>query len=801
MRKTLCFNNDWRFHLGDDSVLGNEAIDWSPVTLPHDWSVNYPLDENNATGGGGGFAVTGIGWYQKTFDVPQEILDKKVELRFDGVYMDSTVYLNGERIGGWEYGYSSFFINLTGKVKAKNNQLYVRVDNSCQPNSRWYSGSGIYRDVYLVITDFVHVAHYGVFAHTALPTYNGMQPFANLKNSAGLNIRTEIDNETDEVKRIGVHHILLDADGQQVLTAGAAIQLKPHESGTCVVAPAVSNPNLWTVENPYLYTLHTIIEDNSTVMDEVDTRIGIRTATFDCDKGFLLNGERVKIKGMCLHHDCGLTGAVGYRETWIRRLTMLKDMGCNGIRCAHNPPSPEFLDLCDEMGFLVMDEAFDEWMLTKDKKNNFYSQQLAYGYSQHFSNHWQDDLGGMLRRDRNHPSVVLWSIGNEIPEQSSIVGVELAKALVDLCHKMDPTRMVTSACDCVAASTNTTLREFEEALDVVGYNYVDRWRERAETQYDEDRKLFPKRCFIGSENSSAGGERGIYELREGLFPERTEYKILTHHHEWLWRYMVSRDFVAGDYLWTGVDYLGECRWPRRGSSSAPIDTAGYPKDTYYYFRSIWNTEDTTLHIVPHWNWNGKEGEYMQVVVYTNCDQVDLYVNDKKVGTKACGAPYFGATKLWNDRPKKNTTTHDLHLSFDVMYEPGTLRAVGYKDGEVVVEKVVTTTGEPVALKAIADRTVMKVNGVAHIDISTVDSQGRHVPTATPMIGCEIVSGPARFVGMDGGDMCDLTVYNEGERRMFSGKLLAMIYADAPGEIVVKISSEDMEPVYVNVKAE
>ena len=791
------FNHDWLFVLDDNPAYSMPSCDdsqWRSLKVPHDWSNEYPLDEMNRTGGGGGYAVAGTGWYRKHFSYDPAYTGKIISVLFEGVYMDSRIYLNGVEIGHNGYGYSSFSVDLTNALKPGENVLAVRVDNSRQPNSRWYTGSGIYRNVWLDVTAPVHMTQWGVFcAVSNLYKENTL---------AALQIQANITNENDRVVNTGVIHKLYDAEGNLVLQTGTALQLEAGENGNTMVRPSLENPHLWTDTDPYLYTLVSTVLWDEEEVDEVSMKVGLRTATFDCDRGFLLNGEAVKIKGMCVHHDCGLTGAVGYRETWERRLKKLKDMGCNGIRCAHNPPSVELLDLCDELGFLVMDEAFDEWLLTKDKNNNYYSQNFAYGSSQYFDKHAEEIMVMMLHRDRNHPSVVIWSIGNEIPEQAAKHGPAIAKWLQDICHREDSTRMVTSACDnIVAAPPSTTLREFEEVLDVVGYNYVDRWRERAETQYDEDRKLYPKRRFIGTENASAGGDRGLYEPRDPNRWFRHDYRTATLKHEWLWRYLVSRDFVAGDYLWTGIDYLGECRWPSRGAGSGPIDSAGFPKDPYYYFRSVWNKEDLTLHIVPHWNWEGQEGEYKQVIVYTNCEEVDLYINDRKVGTKACGAPYYGATKAWNDRPDVHPTTHDLHLTFDVVYEPGTLRAVGYKNGEIAMETVVQTTGEPAALCAAADRQVVAVDGVCHIDISTVDAEGRHVPTATPMVRCEVVSGPAHVVGMDAGDMMDLSMYGESERRMFSGWLMAMIYADAPGDIRVKITSEDMEPVYVDIRSE
>ncbi len=791
------FNHHWQFNLDDDPAYRLPDYDdsqWRSVRLPHDWSIEYPPDEKSPCGSGGGYAVAGIGWYRKHFTCDPAYDGKIVSVLFDGIYMDSRIYLNGIEVGSNGYGYSSFSVDLTAALRPGDNVLAIRVDNSRQPNSRWYTGSGIYRNVWLNVTEPVHINQWGVFCSVG-------NLFRDNK-LAIIRIMAEISNESDHAVNSGVIHRLYDAQGKQVLTAGTALQLEANEQGTAMTYPGLDNPHLWTDTDPYLYTLKsTVLVDNEPV-DEVSMKVGLRTATFDCDKGFLLNGTSVKIKGMCVHHDCGLTGAVGYRETWERRLRALKDMGCNGIRCAHNPPSVELLDLCDELGFLVMDEAFDEWMLTKDKNRNYYSTNFAYGSSQYFDQHAEKIMTMMLRRDRNHPSVVIWSIGNEIPEQSADNGPAIAEWLQDICHREDPTRMVTAACDnIVAPPPGTTLREFEEVLDVVGYNYVDRWRERAETQYDEDRHLYPKRRFIGTENASVGGDRGLYEPRDLSRWYRYNYRTASLKHEWLWRYMASREFVAGDYLWTGIDYLGESGWPRRGSVSGPIDSAGFPKDGYYYFRSIWNRDDLTLHIVPHWNRMGEEGEYQQVIVYTNCEKVDLYINDRKVGTKACGAPYYGATRVWNERPAVSPTTHDLHLSFDVVYEPGTLRAVGYKNGEVAMETIVETTGEAVALKATADRSVMNTDGVAHIDISTIDLQGRHVPTATPLVRCEVVSGPGRLIGMDAGDMYDLTLYGASERRMFSGWLMAMIYAEEPGDIRVQISSEGMEPIYVTIKAQ
>lgn len=796
LRKKILFNLDWLFQNGDDADGENPLLrdeDWKKVKLPHDWSMDYPIDEGKAAGSGGGYAYTGIGWYRKHFQYSMNFEGRCVSLMFDGVYMDSTVFLNGQKVGWCGYGYSSFSVDLTGHLKEGSNVLAVRVNNSLQPNSRWYTGSGIYRNVWLETFEKVHVAEWGIFCHT-----DRLSPE---HQHASLHIKARLLNESAGSIHASILHRIFDQAGNLVSFSGTPIFLEAGASGESATKPGIQNPHLWTDSEPYLYTLESTVEVNDVAVDRVVTKIGIRTAAFDCDKGFLLNGEAVKIKGMCVHHDCGLTGAVGYRQTWERRLRVLKEMGCNGIRCAHNPPAPELLDLCDELGFLVMDEAFDEWMLTKDKNQNYYSEKTAYGSSPFFDQYGEEELITMLHRDRNHPSIILWSIGNEIPEQSTSEGIRILRRLRDICHREDPSRMVTSACDnIVAAGPISTRREFENELDVVGYNYVARWRERAETLYDEDRRLFPDRRFCGSENPSVGGFRGIYKMLEGLpdYLKRFSYVTASLQHEWLWRYTASRDFVAGDYLWTGIDYLGEAGWPLRGAACGPIDTAGFVKDSYYYFRSIWNNKKITLHLLPHWNWTGDEGEFKQVIAYTNCDEVKLFINGRLVGTKSFSCPKYGCRNAWND-PIKYETTNDLHLTWDVPYEAGELKAVGYVNGEVAAEYVVRTTGKPVSLRALADSQIIVPNGIAHIEISMVDRNNLPVPDANPMIHCE-VDGPAHLVGMDSGDLMDPTMYSCPDRRMFSGLLMAMIYADGPGEIGVRFSSDGMKEITVCLEA-
>ncbi len=777
MRDTTLFNDNWLFFLGDGRYEGCGALedDFREVTLPHDWAMDYPLLEDAPTGGGGGFGASGIGWYRKHVDMKKPAESEKVELYFEGIYMDSSVYVNGEYAGGHGYGYSSFYVDITDYLRDGDNLIAVRVNNSLQPNSRWYSGSGIYRDVYLVKTGMVHFGYFGIRACT-----NGIY-FE--QNEAALQIRSLVANESGGEVHTGIIHRLYDAAGEMVSSSGIALSLNPGEENDAMVRPTVVAPHLWTDEDPYLYRLVSTLYVDGEAVDEVTNRIGIRTAVFDAKKGFLLNGKQVKIKGMCVHHDCGITGAVGFEESWRRRLLTLRDMGCNGIRCSHNPPVPVLLDLCDELGFLVMDEVFDEWLLAKNKTHNYYSESLAYGSSMFFSAHADEDTTTMIRRDFNHPSVVIWSIGNEIPEQSSIDGVKIAKMLVDICHREDSSRQVTSACDNIAAvEPIRTLREFENALDVVGYNYAGRWRERAETFYDEDHELYPDRPLVGTENGSAGGERGVYD-GSGRFGD---YSLASFRHEALWRYPESHAFVSGDYLWTGIDYLGETRWPSRGAACGPIDSAGFKKDTFYYFRSIWNKKVWTLHIAPQWNFKGQEGQYKTVVVYTNCEEVKLFINDRFVAKRGLSCPRYGAKNNWFEGFDRKATTNDLHLTFDVVYEPGTLRAEGYVGGELVMTDIVETTGKAEKLLAEVCEKEISVGRIAQIELSTEDAEGRFVPDVNETVKVS-VDGPATLLGLDGGDMKDLTMYSQPERCMFSGRLLAVIRATDSG--LVKLSFE------------
>jgi beta-galactosidase len=492
-RQRLLMDAAWKFSQADTVGADKPGFNdgkWRVLDLPHDWSIESEFIQAAPTGGGGGYLPTGVGWYRKHFVLPKSALSKNVWIEFDGVYQNSDVWINGHHLGHYPNGYMSFYYDLTPHLKAGENIISVRVDNSLQPNTRFYSGSGIYRHVWLNIADPVHIAQWGTYITT---------PKAD-STSATVNVRTTIENKNAAVKEGVLRSLLLNAAGQEVgriespfsIVAGNATEVKQDLQ--------VASPSLWSVDDPTLYTLRSVILDKGKVIDETSSAFGIRDIRYDAKKGFLLNGKQVKMNGVCLHHDAGSVGAAVPEAMWVRRLTLLKEMGCNAIRTSHNPVAPEFLDLCDRMGFLVQDEIFDEWKGGKVK----------YGYSNYFDQWSQHDLVAFIRRDRNHPSVVMWSAGNEIGEQKQEKGHEILAPLIQTFHREDPTRPVTTGNDNIAADGGSTRLPFLQMLDIVGYNYVDRWHERRELFYSVDKQDHPEWLMVGTESVSISGVRGNY---------------------------------------------------------------------------------------------------------------------------------------------------------------------------------------------------------------------------------------------------------------------------------------------------
>jgi beta-galactosidase len=784
-RQRLLMDYGWRFTTGDPTgaeATGFDDARWRSVDLPHDWSIEGPYDSAAATTGRGGYLPTGVGWYRRTFTVPRAWRGRRVTIEFDGAYENSDVWINGHHLGRRPYGYISFHYDLTPHFVSGQNVVAVRVDNSHQPNSRWYSGSGIYRHVWLTVTDPLHVGSWGTFVTT--PEVDTAR--------AVVAVRSRVLNDDARDRRGTLRSAILDATGREVARGDESFTLAGGVGTTLDQRLHVNAPALWSLETPALHTLRTTVLDPSgRTVDELDTPFGIRQIAYDADRGFLLNGQRVKMLGVNLHHDGGPVGAAVPEAVWERRLTLLKGMGANAVRTAHNPPAPEFLDLCDRLGLLVMNEAFDEWTHGK----------VEHGYHRYFAEWAERDLADFMRRDRNHPSVVLWSLGNEIGEQHAPGGHEVLRRLVEIAHREDPTRPVTTGNDHIYADDGATTVAFMELLDVVGYNYVDRWHERRELYATQDRHTHPDWKFIGTESGAVRGTRGEHSLGPDPVRPQPDYTAGMIRAEQLWRFVALHDWFAGDFMWTGIDYLGESFWPRKNSTSGMLDLVGFPDDGYYFYQSRW-TSAPMIHLFPHWNWPGREGQLIPVLAYTNCDAVELYLNGRFLGEKRLEFPRQGTSGGWNsyERPPVFATTADLHLAWDVPYEPGVLRAVGKRQGTVLVTQEVRTAGEPAALRLSVDRGEIRsgIRDVAHVAVEVVDAQGTLVPTAGHLVRFT-VDGPARLLAVGNGNPSDHSSYQAGERRAFHGLLLAMVQSrEGTGRVRVTAQADGMAPASVDI---
>ena len=766
----LCL--DWEFALTDSLSLPSPDTAFSPVTLPHDWSITYPLSEDAPSCGSGGYARTGIGWYRKRLQI-ECAADEKLCLCFEGVYMNATVFLDGQEVLTHHYGYTPFSLPLLGGEK----EVLVRVDNSHQPNSRWYSGSGITRPVHLLHLPAVHLPLLGVYA-TQRQTDTGAEITIHVED-AGLS--TDLHLETE----------LLDRD-TCVATGEGPVSPEGLESTHTL---SLASPALWDTEHPHLYTCRVSLLLGDTVLDTVTFPIGIRFIAYTPSLGFLLNGQKVILRGVCLHHDGGCVGAAVPPAIWERRLMRLKEMGCNALRMSHNPPDPALLDLADRMGFLVMDEAFDEWAATKPKEagsNTHHSR----GYSEFYRDAWEEDLTAMIRRDRNHPCVIMYSIGNEVFEQVLPGGADLARKMAETCHRLDPTRPVTSACDQEKAEPRSTGDDFLSALDIVGVNYPDRWRERTETFFMEEKLEHPERIYLGTEDVSVGGPREDFRIDppESIWGPTAYYARMLKA-EKLWKFVRTRPWMVGDFMWTGVDYLGECFWPRRGSDAGVLDTCAYPKSGYYFYQSQWVKDRPVLFLAPHLNLPYAEGTIYPLVVYTNCFSVELFVDGKSYGTKAYEFPFQGMTQHWGhfDRPLAPITTSDLHLTWDVPYTRGEIVAVGRdSEGNEIARETLRPNGTPAGFVLSGAPSTLPADGrsVALIDLCLTDEKGQLVRDHDLPFTVHVENGT--LLGLDSGNLADLTPYPENTRTTYGGRLLAVVRAPrTPGKMEITFETESL----------
>ena len=782
-RQRQNFDADWLFVLGDSTQMSqvdyNDSY-WRRLNVPHDWAREGDFFVGNPSGAGGGALPGGIGWYRKHFEVKgEEVKREKFFLEFDGVYMNSTVYVNGQKVGFRPYGYSSFEYDITLYIKQGENVVAVRVDNSDQPNSRWYSGCGIYRHVWLTKTHPIHVKHWGVFVHDG---------------------KVEVDYENPTKQEVIVKNSLIDQSGKTVATTKDFSFDIPQ-----------SSLHMWSCEDPYIYKVRTQLIAGGKVVDEVETTTGFRDFKFDAKTGFWLNGKNFKINGVCEHHDFGCLGAALNEDALHRKLTKLKAMGVNSIRSSHNPPAPELLNMCDTMGLIVMDESFDMWRRKKTQND----------YARFFDEWHERDLTDLILRDRNHPSILMWSIGNEVLEQWSSAEADtltleqanlilnaghdastlakdgelsvqslLTQHLAEIVKRYDTSRLITAGCN--EPSPNNHLFK-SGAIDLIGFNYHHQW-------VKDVPQNFAGKPFIFSESVSALQTRGLY-----MMPSDTVYKApkewwlpytdpsymcsaydnmhasWSSTHEETWDVVKHNDFVGGQYIWTGFDYIGEPTpygFPARSSYFGIIDLAGFPKDTYYMYQSEW-TQNPMLHLFPHWNW--VPGDYIDMwCYYSGADEVELFINGKSQGVR----------RKTDHQPEgwKPGLCTEYHVGWRVTFDPGEVKAVSRKDGKVVCEQVIKTAGAPDHIRLSVD---YQGKTTTFITAEVVDKDGNLCPWADDEIHF-IYEGEGGILGTDNGCQTSMERFTSPKRKAFFGKCL--VVATGPGSITAK--SATLNPAWI-----
>ncbi len=770
-RSEILFNDGWRFFRGDSPGAEGPKFDdssWRLLDLPHDWSIedlpgtDSPFDPEAVSQVSGGFTTGGTGWYRKSFVLPYEVSGKRILIQFDGVYMNPEIWINGISLGNHPYGYTSFWFDITDHViYGKSNILAVKVRNE-GANSRWYSGSGIYRHVWLKLIDPVNIAQYGTYITTPIVE----------KDSAVVRVRTKVNNQSaDQLKVVVITRIL--SAGEEELTTNTMEQSVGKDSSyEFEQSLTISSPELWSTDAPTLYKAISEIYSKDILVDKVETLFGIRTIRFDAVNGFRLNGIQMKLKGGCYHHDNGPLGAKSYDRAEERRVELLKASGYNAIRCSHNPPSPAFLDACDRLGMLVIDESFDMW---KEKKN-------PYDYHLYFNDWWERDIENMVLRDRNHPSVIIWSIGNEIPNRHTPEVVEVAKMLGDRVRLLDPTRPVTSAVNDLKPDKDP----YFATLDIAGYNYASGGDHNKKTIYSDDHKRVPERIMAGLES---------YPLE--AFGA--------------WMDVIDNPYVIGDFVWTAWDYIGEASigwrgymqeknfFPWNSAFCGDIDICGWKRPQSFYRDALWMTNQLSLFVTPpvpsfepnpnrmswskwhwfdavsDWNWKGYENKLFEVSVYSSCEEAELFLNGKSLGKK----------------PTNRTTK--FMANWNVPYQEGELRAIGYNKGKQVNSAVLRTAGEPTQIKLTADRQSIIADGqdLAYITVQLVDGNGIPDPKAENLVKFEI-EGPGSIVGVGNANPVSLESYVLPQRKAWQGRCMVIVKSnDQKGKIVLKASAEGL----------
>ena len=780
LKRNNLFDYNWRFHKG--GALGAEGLSfddsgWRVIDLPHDWSIedlpgtNSPFNADAISQVNGGFTTGGTGWYRKTFTIPKELTNKEFIIMFEGVYMNSDVWLNGEFLGNHPYGYTSFWFDISGKIKFdKENVLAVKVKNEGE-NSRWYSGSGIYRHVWLNIVAPVYFEQWGTYITTPQVT----------REEAIINIKTVLVNKTGKASAITLVTKIFNSSGEEKAEIKTYKTIDSVSTSEIVGELKLNKPSLWSPDSPGLYKAISEIYDSETLVDKVETTFGIRSISFDASRGFLLNGNPMKLKGGCVHHDNGILGSKAYDRAEERRVELLKSNGFNAIRSSHNPPSPAFLDACDRLGMLVIDETFDMW---KEGKN-------PYDYHLFFSDWWKKDIESMILRDRNHPSVILWSIGNEIPNRRAPEVIEQAKLLAEFIRLLDPTRPVTSAVN----DLRPDMDPYFTALDVAGYNYASGGDHNQKNLYEMDHDRLPQRIMVGTES---------YPL------EAFES----------WMDVLDHPYVVGDFVWTAFDYIGEASIGWRGyfqkqdffpwnlAYCGDLDICGWKRAQSYYRDALWNENKISIWVTPpqpsfvlnperqswsKWNWNdvaddwswkGSEGKIMNVNIYSSCEEVELFLNGKSLGKRTTG------------RSTKYTA------EWQVPFEPGTLKAIGYADKKQVNAAELHTAGEPSQIRLKADRNKIRSDGqdLTYITVELIDATGIRNPKADNTVSFEL-EGPGSIAGVGNANPVSLESFQLPLRKAWHGKCMVVLKSgNDAGKIILKATSAGLKSASLEIES-
>jgi beta-galactosidase len=793
-QRRLAFNDGWRFFKGEAPGAeqpGFRDAQWVEVRLPHDWAIDGPFDSslNPHTGA---LPIFGTGWYRKAFTLPAAAKGRYFSIEFDGAMSNARVWLNGQELGGRPYGYSSFGFDLTPHLKygAEENVIAVRLTPEDR-SSRWYPGAGIYRNVWLDITGAVHVDRWGTYITTPEVT----------EAAASVMVTTEVRNRNTTSSPITLNTTLIDAAGRQVARATNPATAAPQAIHSFTDVLKVQRPQRWDVDRPYLYSVVSEVVQGGRVVDRYITPIGIRSIAFDKQKGFLLNGRALKLQGVCQHSDLGALGSAVNRRATERQLQILKGAGVNAIRTSHNPPSPELLEFCDRLGLVVMDEAFDMWRIRKSPND----------YSKYFPEWSERDVTDMVRRDRNHPSVVLWSIGNEIPEQGRADGWQEAKRLADFFRKLDPTRPTTAAFN----NWDQAIRnKLADQVDVPGFNYKPMF-------YDRILKDHPDWIILGAETASTVSSRGVYHLPIEKYDKHpshqlTSYDVIAPS----WAYLPDAEFdaqeklpqVAGEFVWTGFDYIGEpttyfggrgatvaTDWPARSSYFGMVDLAGFPKDRYYLYQSMW-TKTPMVHILPHWNWPGMEGKPIPVMAYTNADEVELFANGKSLGRKK----RFGEPVTLPVGPNVSESRKfqsKYRLMWEVPYQPGSIKAVAYQGGKQVAVQEIRTAGAPARVTIKADRAAISADGddLSFLTVRIEDKDGNLCPMADNLVRFS-VTGAGKIEAVDNGNAATEEPFHADRRKAFSGMALLIVRSQSgkPGRIRIAAASDGLTQAVTEV---